>query len=168
MGWLTPDVLVAQVVDITADWLIARGLRGILCDLDNTIAPWRSEAVPDEVEAWLEALRGAELEVCLVSNTHNLARLGRLARRLRIEHVPVNAGKPGTRGVREGLRRLRLEPSEAAMVGDQLFTDIVAGNRAGLTTILVNPLTPREFVGTKWVSRNLERLVLRGARRRPG
>jgi predicted HAD superfamily phosphohydrolase YqeG len=53
------------------------------------------------------------------------------------------------------------------MVGDQLFTDIVAGNRLGLRTILVNPLSPREFFGTSLVSRRLERLVLRGARRRP-
>ena len=53
------------------------------------------------------------------------------------------------------------------MVGDQLFTDMVAGNRLGLFTVLVNPLTAHEFIGTRLISRNLERLVLRGERQRP-
>ena len=58
-------------------------------------------------------------------------------------------------------------PQHAAMVGDQLFTDIKAGSRAGVKTILVNPLTSRDFIGTKLVSRTLENLVLRGAHSRP-
>jgi hypothetical protein len=53
------------------------------------------------------------------------------------------------------------------MVGDQLFTDMVAGNRVGLTTVLVNPLADKEFIGTKLISRNAEKLILRGERARP-
>ena len=67
-----------------------------------------------------------------------------------------------TRGLRRALTLLNAAPTETAMVGDQLFTDIVAGNRLGLTTILVNPLSPREFIGTRLVSRTAERFVLRG------
>ena len=62
---------------------------------------------------------------------------------------------------------MRIDSQHAAMVGDQLFTDIRAGYRAGVKTILVNPLTKRDFIGTKLVSRTLEDLVLRGEHRRP-
>jgi predicted HAD superfamily phosphohydrolase YqeG len=85
-----------------------------------------------------------------------------------ILHVPGNASKPRRRGLRIALSLLGTAPAETAMVGDQLFTDVLAGNRLGLTTILVNPLTPAEFLGTRLISRTAERLVLRGPRKRAG
>ena len=156
---LTPDRLVRHVRDISPVELAeVRGIRAVVCDLDNTLAAWHSEAIDDEVRAWLARAK---------SNTRNFSRLERIAVDLGIAHVPGNAGKPGTRGLRRALQLLEATPGEAAMIGDQLFTDIVAGNRLGMHTVLVNPLSPREFVGTKWVSRRLERLLLRGDRARP-
>ena len=163
---LTPDVLVAHVSLVTPEMLRARGVRAVVTDLDNTLVPWRSSDVARDIVSWLAELQAAEIRVCIASNTRHLTRLDRLAGQMGILHVPGNAAKPRRRGLRTALRLLGATPGETAMVGDQLFTDILAGNRLGLTTVLVNPLTEREFIGTKLLSRTLERLVLRGPRKR--
>jgi hypothetical protein len=163
---LTPDLIVAHVRDITPDLLRARGLQAVVSDLDNTLVPWRSEQVAHEITEWLLHLRAAGIGVCIASNTRHLSRLERLAAQLGILHVPENATKPRRRGLRTALGLLGSAASQTAMVGDQLFTDVLAGNRLGLTTVLVNPLTAHEFIGTRVVSRTAERFVLRGARKR--
>jgi HAD superfamily phosphatase (TIGR01668 family) len=164
---LTPDRIVRHVSDLTPALLTEQhGIRAVICDLDNTLAEWRSDHIADEVSHWLQALRDTGIGVCIASNTRNLHRLERIAASMGIAHVPGNANKPGISGLKRALALLNAHPGEAAMVGDQLFTDIVAGNRLGLYTVLVNPLSPREFIGTRVISRNLEWLVLRGARTR--
>jgi hypothetical protein len=166
MDLLTPDLIVHHVSDVTPDVLRARGVRAVVTDLDNTLVPWRSEELGGEVRAWLAALQKAGFGVCIASNTRHLSRLERLAAEMGIRHVPGNAAKPRRRGLRTALELLGTDARETAMVGDQLFTDILAGNRLGMTTVLVNPLTTREFIGTRVVSRTMERFVLRGTRRR--
>jgi len=162
-----PDHCVSHVGDLTPDWLFERNIRALVCDLDNTLVPWHTETIAPDVLGWVESLRTAGIQACIASNTLNLGRLARLADTLRVAHVPANARKPGTTGLACALRLLESNPSSTAMVGDQLFTDMVAGRRMGMTTVLVNPLTPREFIGTRWISRPLERLVLRGENARP-
>ncbi len=163
---LTPDIIVAHVRDVTVEMLRARRIRAVICDLDNTLVPWRSDDIAREITGWLLGLRAEGIGVCIASNTRHTSRLERLAAQMGIFHVPGNAAKPRRRGLRIALSLLGVPPSDTAMVGDQLFTDILAGNRLGLTTILVNPLTPREFIGTKIISRTAERIVLRGPRKR--
>lgn len=165
---LTPSFIVRHVSDVPATFFAERGIRAVVTDLDNTLLPWHGDdnAAP-EVLTWLEELRAANIGVCLASNTRRYERLERLATGWGIKHVPGSANKPGTKGLLTALDLLGATAKEAAMVGDQLFTDVVAGNRLGLRTVLVNPLSPREFVGTMVISRNLERLVLRGERARP-
>lgn len=165
---LTPDRIVRHVSDVSPVLLAEQhGIRAVICDLDNTLAEWHSEHIADEVIDWLQALKQTGIGVCIASNTRNLSRLERVAGAMGIAHVPGNANKPGTSGLKRALALLGAHSGEAAMVGDQLFTDIVAGNRLGLYTVLVNPLGPHEFIATKVISRNLERFVLRGTRARP-
>jgi hypothetical protein len=167
MSLLRTDRMLRRVSELELEWLQERGIRGIVSDLDNTLAAWHGDDIPGDIHAWLEALKAARIGVCLCSNTRRPARLARIADTLGIHHVPGNAGKPGRAGVLKALELMAVLPNEAAMVGDQLFTDMVAGNRVGLTTVLVNPLADKEFIGTKLISRNAERLILRGERARP-
>ena len=167
MSLLKTDRMVRRVSELELAWLEERGIRGIVSDLDNTLAAWHGDEIPGDILAWLEAVRSAEIGVCLCSNTRRPVRLARIAERLEIHHVQGNAGKPGKAGVLKALELMAVLPNEALMVGDQLFTDMVAGNRVGLTTVLVNPLADKEFIGTKLISRNAEKLILRGERARP-
>lgn len=164
----TPSLLVRHVSEAPATLFAERGIRAVVTDLDNTLLPWHGndEAAP-EVLAWLTGLRESGIGVCLASNTRRLSRLARLAEEWGIAHVPRTANKPGTKGLSHALSLLGAKPEHAAMVGDQLFTDILAGNRLSMFTVLVNPMSKEEFIGTRYISRNLERLVLRGNRARP-
>lgn len=162
---LTPSLLVRHVSDVSVAVLRERGVRAVVSDLDNTLIAWHGDDAPaPEVVAWLASLRGANIGVCLASNTRRLPRLARLAAAWGVLHVPRTASKPGVAGLRHALDLLGATPAESAMIGDQLFTDMVAGNRLGMVTVLVNPLSAREFIGTRLVSRPLERLILRGQR----
>lgn len=167
MSLLKTHRMVRRISELELDWLQQHGIRGIVSDLDNTLAAWHGDEIPEDIGAWLERVKRAKVGVCLCSNTRRPARLERIAKKLGIHHVPGNAGKPGTVGVFKALELMAVLPNEAAMVGDQLFTDMVAGNRAGLLTVLVNPLSTKEFIGTQLVSRNAEKLILRGERARP-
>lgn len=162
-----PDFKVRRFTEIDQSFLEANGLRGLLVDLDNTLVGWHAMDIPDDIARHVAALRRDGIELCITSNTYNFNRLRTIAGQLGIHFYDGNAGKPGTRGLLAGLAQMRIDSQHAAMVGDQLFTDIRAGYRAGVKTILVNPLTKRDFIGTKLVSRTLEDLVLRGEHRRP-
>jgi hypothetical protein len=167
MDPLTPTRMARHITEIEPGWLTEQGAKVVLCDVDNTLVAWHSEEISGEVMAWVEAVKRSGIALCLVSNTRNPKRLERLAGRLGILHVPGNAGKPGAGGYKKALALAGAEPAEAVMVGDQLFTDVFGANRQGIATVLVNPLSTKEFIGTKLVSRTLERIVLRGKRARP-
>jgi HAD superfamily phosphatase (TIGR01668 family) len=116
--------------------------------------------VPEDVAAWVRRLDEAGVRLCIVPNTHRPRRLSELAAVLGVQCFP-SGGKPRRRGFFRAIAAMGVKPEETMVVGDQLLTDIWGGNRCGLPTILVEPLSGIEFIGTKLVSRNVERLILR-------
>lgn len=164
--WLrpfAPDTWVRKVQEITPQWLVHRGIGGLLLDLDNTLLAWTSEEIPADISTWLKSVRSAGVKACIVSNTHRRTRLASLSALLGIPYV-AQASKPRKKGFLEALRLLDLSPSEGAVVGDQILTDVLGGNRAGMFTILVTPLPGREFIGT-YINRFLESLLVKLLRR---
>jgi HAD superfamily phosphatase (TIGR01668 family) len=154
-----PDEHVQSVAEITPEHLQAIGVRALLLDLDNTITPWRSRQVPSEIADWVKRMQEAGIQLCFVSNTRNLGRLQWLSEQLKIPYArgPM---KPRRTMLRRALEMLGVEPQHAAIVGDQLFTDVWGGNRLGIYTIWVRPMHPREFIGTR-VSRQVEKWLLK-------
>ena len=165
LDFLKPDLYVPSVLKIPLAELKRRGLRGLILDLDNTIAEWNRPVVDPEMVAWLNGLSGQGLKACLVSNSLH-RRVGPVAKTFGLPAVP-RAGKPRRRAFRQAMSLLGLGPQETAMVGDQLFTDILGGKRLGLYTVLVVPISQREFIGTK-VIRRLERMAIRAMGVREG
>jgi uncharacterized protein len=155
-----PALSAGSVTEITPEFLTARGIRALVLDLDNTLVPWHGHEVAPPIRAWIEEIRQAGIRLCIVSNTHRPGRLRELAAHLGVACVP-SGGKPRRQGFYRALAAMETTVDETAVVGDQLFTDIWGGNRCGLLTILVEPLSQVEFWGTRLVSRNLERLLLR-------
>ncbi len=160
-----PSLRAAHVTEITPEFLEARGIRAVILDLDNTLVPWKGREVNPLIEGWLERLRSAGFRLCIVSNTHRPRRLQELAAILRVESVP-SGGKPRRRGFLRAMEVMGSGVEDTAVVGDQVMTDIWGGNRCGLLTILVEPLSEVEFVGTRVISRNVERLLMNLLRRR--
>ena len=155
----SPSLRARGVTEITPSFLAGRGIRALILDLDNTLVPWHGKEVAEEIAGWIAAMQGAGIGMCIVSNTHRPGRLKALAARLGVGFVP-SGGKPRRRGFYRALAALGTAAAETAVVGDQVMTDIWGGNRCGLLTILVEPISPIEFWGTRVLNRRLERLFL--------
>ncbi len=155
---LTPHYRVYRVWELTPERLYQWGLRALLLDVDCTLTRYRqSEALP-EVAAWIEQLRLAGVSMCLVSNGMG-GRIRQFAERLALPCV-AGAMKPFPWGIRAAVRQLGCLPAETAIVGDQLFADVMAGRLAGVRAILVEPIHPEEEPWYTRLKRLPERLVL--------
>jgi len=153
-----PDRVVESLYDIDFDELQDQGVRGIIFDLDNTIIPWDSADMCPDISEWLRGVVAKGFKVSIVSNNWH-KRVKEIALKFDLPFVS-RAYKPAKMGFRKALAAMGLEAGETAVVGDQLFTDVVGGNRLGLMTIWVKPLTTREFIGTR-LQRRLEKVIVR-------
>jgi len=156
--WTAPGV-----PDIDCARLAAHGIRGVMLDLDNTLAPWRSPAIFPGVAAWIAQAKACGLRACIVTNAGSAARVRPIADSLAIPWV-TRALKPLAGGYRRGMALLGTAPDSTAMIGDMLLTDIIGANRLGLFTVLVEPKSAREALPARLVQRPLERLIGRKPR----
>jgi HAD superfamily phosphatase (TIGR01668 family) len=154
---LRPNLRAKRVWDVDPDMLRARGIRGLVVDLDNTIVDWNRWEVRDQVKGWAERAGRAGIRCCITSNTRGVDRIKAVADRIGAQWL-ANAGKPRRGACRRAMELMGTAPRETAVIGDQIFTDVLAGNRLGLATILVGALSPVDFPGTK-IARLLERAL---------
>lgn len=158
MEMLRPDEYRRSIFAIDLDRLAARGIRAIITDLDNTLVPWNEPHPPEALAEWLRVAR-ERFQVCICSNNSG-SRVREFASRLDIPFIS-GATKPRRTGFRRAMALLNVRPSETAVIGDQIFTDILGGKRSGAYTILVQPIEPQEFFLTRHLTRPVERVVLR-------
>lgn len=156
---LTPDVVVDSVRDATPELLERLGVHGVLIDLDDTMIASGGTSLELHSREWLSGLQEAGYPVVLLSNGER-ERVERFCSDTGIEGLHL-AGKPFWWAFRRGLKLLGKPANEAAMVGDQVFTDVLGANLSGMTSILVRPLSSGKLPHTR-VARRLEKFVLRG------
>lgn len=173
MGWvdavkrLIPKKFVKSVYDIDFNELQHRGFKAIILDLDNTLIETDKMDVTPELMHWLKQLESMGFRVMIVSN-NTKTRVATFANMLQVPYIHA-AKKPFYSSFQKALHHLEATPEETVIVGDQLLTDVLGGNKAGLYTILVVPISEREGFWTK-VNRTFEKLVfvwmdLRGIKR---
>ncbi len=155
---LVPSRRAGAVWEVDLAALAGEGVRGLILDLDNTLVNWNSLVVRPEVTAWLAEAKRLGIAACISSNAHSPRRVRRLAEQLGVLCV-THAGKPRASAFRRPMELMGTSPADTVVIGDQLFTDVLGGNRAGLRTVLVRPLGWLEFPGTM-LTRLVERLVL--------
>ncbi len=156
---LKPHIRVNSVHDVTPAFLADLGLEGVLVDVDDTLLAAKAEHVDDSVYAWFDLLAASSVPVVILSNGSR-ERVKAIAARAGVPGLHL-AGKPFAWAFKRGLELLGdVKAAKTAMVGDQLFTDVLGANRAGLTTVLVRPLSPGKLPHTRMV-RRLERMVLK-------
>lgn len=160
---LYPDLYVASLTDIPLDALRGQRIRAFILDLDNTITEWNSNVVHSEVGEWFQTIKEAGFKACILSNNKE-QRCFAVANHLNIPFI-YRAQKPRRASFYRALEIMGARAEETAVIGDQIFTDVLGGNRAGLFTILVMPIARKEFLGTK-ISRAMERIVLYGLKRK--
>ncbi len=160
-----PDLYISSVYELPLEQLQAMGIRGLVFDIDNTIAPFDVADPDEELIAYFAKLREMGFRLVILSN-NNKERVSRFNAPLKTLAV-YKAGKPGYKKMHLALAKLGLDPSEAALVGDQVFTDMWCGHRGGLYSIMTAPICNRDQLVTK-VKRGLERQVMKVYFRRNG
>jgi uncharacterized protein len=156
---VTPDLYLQSVCEIDLDALKARGVDTLLVDLDNTLLPRDSDAIPADIAEWSERLKGSGFAVCLVSNNWH-DRVHTVARELGFSLV-AKAVKPLPFAFLRALRLVASTRERSAIVGDQLFTDVLGGKLLGIMTIMVLPLSSSDLPHTLLL-RRVERVLLAG------
>ncbi len=135
---LLPTFRTKELTDLTPETLQKHGIRLLMMDFDNTIVPYTTDRPTEKMDAWLRAMAASDIQLCVVSNTRN-DRVNRFCAPYGIP-VIMRAKKPGTRGIFECLAKFGFAQDEAALVGDQIFTDTLGANNAGVRSILVKAI----------------------------
>ena len=156
--YLSPDYYVNTYRDVTAEFLAREGIRYLILDIDNTLAPYEQPEPDEEHLAWFAALNAAGVRAVFVSN-NKPARVTLFNERIGIPFF-AKAGKPGRRSMRRAMEEIGATPEETAMMGDQIFTDVWAGRRVGVRTILLPPIRDKRDLGTR-LKRLFEKPILR-------
>lgn len=154
---LRPTLRYRHINDIPIEILRKMDIRLILADMDNTLAPWHSTEVSQEIVFWIEEVQNAGIEVLMLTNSKS-ENADITARQLGIG-VIKDARKPMKKHTRNLLAQKGVNAEQTLIVGDQLFTDIQLANALGIKSVLLEPLSNREWWCTKVFNRSRERLV---------
>ena len=140
-SWLLPDYIFSKYDDITPEFLKEIGVKALLIDIDNTLAPYEQPSPDEKIFSWFDNLKQNGISATLVSNN------GRERVELFNKDLKLNAfyksGKPFAKNLKKAMKIMGSDESNTAMLGDQLLTDAAAGKHIGLTTIIVPPINDK-------------------------
>lgn len=153
-----PDFRFASISDINAEFFTANKICFAILDIDNTLVSYKTERADGKARDFLEMLGKTGVKYAFVSNNHK-KRVELFARDFGAPFVS-NAAKPLAIGIRRAMHKICAKKEKTVLIGDQVFTDVYAGKRAGIKTVMVNPIEAKEtpFFSVK---RYFERIVLK-------
>lgn len=164
-NYLTPDYMFATFDAVTPAFLQSIGVRALLIDIDNTLAPYEEPDPNECVLAWFAELEKNGIKAALVSNNH-APRVERFNKSLGLIAYP-DSGKPGRKTLERAMRELGVTHTETAMLGDQILTDCFAGKHIGLCAIIVPPIKDKTNLFFRF-KRLVERPAIRKYARKNG
>lgn len=153
-----PDYYCDKVTDITLDLLEKNQIKGILLDVDNTLIDFDRNLVEGAKE-WIDKIKQNGIQCMILSNSNKVDKVKAVAAELDLPYIYF-ATKPLKRGFKKAKEQLGLKEENMAVVGDQIFTDIIGANRNKMFSILVNPLAKKDIWVTKW-KRPLEEWIVK-------
>ena len=134
-----PKIIAKNLTDLSPELLRSRNIRLLMLDFDNTIVPYTTSVPTPEMTAWLDKMNKLEdIQLCIVSNSHK-DRVPRFCKERGLDCITY-ARKPSGKGIRECLAKYDIPASQAALAGDQIFTDVLGANAQGVTSILVDAI----------------------------
>ncbi|MFC0522532.1 YqeG family HAD IIIA-type phosphatase [Pontibacillus salicampi] len=158
-----PNEHVESIFEIRPSELKEKGIKGVVTDLDNTLVAWDQRDATPEIVEWFKLMKDNGIQVTIISN-NNENRVTTFSEPLNIPFI-YSARKPLRQAFRKARKSMNLEKGEIAVVGDQLLTDVLGGNRANLYTILVVPIVQTDGFITRF-NRKIERRLLNWFRKR--
>ncbi|MBO5089943.1 MAG: YqeG family HAD IIIA-type phosphatase [Clostridia bacterium] len=156
--FLKPKIKLEKVTDISIDILNKYGVKALILDVDNTLSTHHGQVLTDGLPEWLETMRKNGIKMTVLSNS-NSKRLTPFAKKIGLDFISLGL-KPLPFGYLRALKRLGTSKKETAIVGDQLFTDVVGGNFVGVATVLLTPIKPETSLRFR-CKRRVERFVMK-------
>lgn len=157
MNYFIPDIYAKSIFTIDYKKLKKDGIKCILFDLDNTIAPINENKPSKDVKELFAYIDDLNIKIIILSNSKK-SRVAPFKEMLNVDSAYM-ATKPLKRKFKKVLRMFNFEFSEVAEVGDQILTDVLGANRCGITSIFVDPLTDEDKFFTK-INRKFEKIIL--------
>ena len=142
-----PDIYQKSIYTLDYSKLLGRGIKCLLFDLDNTIVPPFSAEMPKKAKDLFVGLKQKGFKIIIFTNSPQI-RLKGFKNYLGVDGVS-SAHKPRVNKLIKLLKDYGFTASEVAIIGDQIMTDVKCGNKVGITTVLVNPISDKDFFLTK-------------------
>lgn len=158
-----PNEHVKTIFDIQPEVLKQKGIQGIITDLDNTLVAWNVKVATPEITQWFKQMEEQDIKVTIISN-NKLDRVKTFSEPLGTPYV-YSARKPLGHAFKTATKQMGLKKEEIVVIGDQLLTDVLGGNRAGFYTILVVPIVQTDEKITR-INRMIERKILNYMRKK--
>lgn len=154
---LFPKCYLKSVKEISIDLLEKNQIKGMLLDVDNTLIDFDRNILVG-VEQWCESLKKKDIKFCIISNSNNEEKVKYVAKKLDIPYI-FFAKKPLKMGFNKARKMLNLESNQIAVVGDQIFTDVLGANRCKMFSILVEPIAEKDIFITV-IKRPIEKYII--------
>ena len=149
MKKLYPNIYLKKVEDITIQTLIKNKIKLLILDVDNTLIDYYQN-LSENIVSWTKEMKGQGIKLYILSNTNNKDKVEKVAKKLDVPYKNF-AMKPLKRGFRYIQKETNIKPENIAVVGDQIFTDVLGGNRSKMFTILVDPINnKKDYWYTAW------------------
>lgn len=143
-----PNAYFQKVEEIKIDFLQKNKIKALILDVDNTLIDYHKNLSKD-VQDWVKYLKGQGMKLYILSNSNDEKKVSQLAEKLKIPYAYF-AKKPLKTGFKKVQKELKEKEEQIAVIGDQIFTDIIGGNRSHMFTILVEPIHAKDFWYTAW------------------
>ena len=151
---LTPDYMFNTYDEVTPEFLSSIGIKALLIDIDNTLAPYEQPEPDEKIKNWFKALHNAGISASLISNNHP-PRVELFNKDLGLDAYP-DSGKPKSRTLILAMNKMGSNATNTAVLGDQLLTDALAGHRLGLVALIVPPIKDKTtpfFKFKRWIEK---------------
>lgn len=161
MKKLLPVLRYRGVECIEFEKLDEHNVKGIMLDVDNTLIDYKRN-MPESIVNWVKEAKTRGYKLCILSNSNKADKIKKVAETLELQYI-MAAAKPIKVGFKKALKLLDLVSESVAMVGDQIFTDVLGANRMNMISIYVDPICKKEFWFTRW-KRPIEEWILKKVR----
>ena len=145
---LYPNAYFKRIEEITIQFLKKQNIKLLILDVDNTLIDYHQN-LSEEVKQWLKDLQGQGMKLYLLSNSNKKEKVKKIADEFGIPYR-VFAKKPLKSGFLKVQKQMKEKTENIAVIGDQIFTDVIGGNRCGFFTILVEPIHEKDYWFTAW------------------
>ena len=155
---LYPKKYINNVLEISADFLKEENINGLILDVDNTLL-FHDRKMLTGLTQWVENMKKNNIKLCILSNTNKKDKVDKLSKDLKVPYI-FFAKKPLKGGFKKAAKISNMKNENIAVVGDQIFTDVIGANRMNMYPILTKPLSQTDILITR-IKRPLEEYIIK-------